>query len=256
MYFNQRKFIITFLMITGQLSVGLFYGQQLAAQVNVPKFEIGAGIGGYVYQGDLTPSRFGSFKTTRVGLNIYFSKLLSPSFATRTNLAIAGLRGDESKYDDPEYRQQRNFKFRSPVFEISQLLLWNPLKRNYDDRGFYPYLFGGAGISFIDVRRDWSNYNPEYFSATDVSARLSLDSAHSTPRVIPVIPLGVGLRYGISSRLAVSVESSYRLMFTDYLDGFSQSVNPDKNDHYHSTTIGIIYRIGKKNMLACPVLRY
>jgi hypothetical protein len=68
--------------------------------------------------------------------------------------------------------------------------------------------------------------------------------------------VGIGLRYGISSRLAVSVESSYRLMFTDYLDGFSQAANPEKNDHYHSTTIGLIYRIGKKNMLGCPVLRY
>jgi hypothetical protein len=248
MYFNQRKFIIAFLMITGPLA--------LAAQVNVPKFEIGAGLGGYVYQGDLTPTRLGSFRTTRVGLNLYFSKLLSPSFATRTNLAIAGLRGDDSKYDHPEYRRERAFKFRSPVFELSQLLIWNPLKRNYDERGFYPYLFGGAGISFIKVKRDWSSYNAEYFAITDVSARLGQDTVHSTPRVIPVIPLGIGLRYGISSRLAVSVESSYRLMFTDYLDGFSQAANPEKNDHYHSTTIGLIYRIGKKNMLGCPVLKY
>lgn len=248
MYNNQRKFIIALLMITGPMA--------LVAQVNVPKFEIGAGLGGYVYQGDLTPSRLGSFRTTRIGLNLYFSKLLSPSFSTRTNLAIAGLKADEGKYDDPEYRRERAFKFRSPVFELSQLLVWNPLRKNYDDRGFSPYLFGGAGISFIKVKRDWSNYNPEYFSLTDVSARLAQDSMHSTPRVTPVIPLGIGFRYGISPRLAVSVESSYRLMFTDYLDGFSQAANPEKNDHYHSTTIGLIYRIGKKNMLACPVLKY
>jgi hypothetical protein len=138
MYFNQRKFIIVsriiILSVASLLSVASCYGQQL----NVPKFEIGAGIGGYVYQGDLTPTRLGSFRTMRVGLNLYFSKLLSPSFATRTNLAIAGLRGDETKYDDPEYRRERALKFRSPVFELSQLLLWNPLKKNYDDRGLYP----------------------------------------------------------------------------------------------------------------------
>jgi hypothetical protein len=45
-------------------------------------------------------------------------------------------------------------------------------------------------------------------------------------------------------------------MSTDYLDGFSQAANPTENDHYGIYSIGAVYRIGKKNTLACPVVRY
>jgi hypothetical protein len=243
--------------ISGFIIVMCLQSVVLSAQTSVPKFEIGAGLSSFIYQGDLTPSRFGSFRTMRFGVNLYASKILGPSFSLRTNLAIGGLRGDDAKYEEPEYRQQRNFNFRTPVIELSQLVVWSPLKKNYTDKGLAPYLFGGAGLSLLKIKRDWSNYNAEYFDAvSDVSERLAVDAQQSLPKIIPVIPLGAGLRYGISPRLAVSAESSYRLVFTDYVDGFSQAANPDKNDHYHTITVGAIYRIGKKNTLACPVLRY
>lgn len=244
--------------ITGLIIITVFQNLLLSAQVSGPKYEIGLGISSFIYQGDLTPSRLGSFRTMRFGLNLYGSKILSPSVSLRTNLAIGGLRGDDAQYRKPAYRQQRNFNFRTPVIELSQLVVWNPLGRNYDDKGFSPYLFGGAGLSFLKIKRDWSNYNTEYFNASgeDVTARLALDTAHSLPRIIPVIPLGAGVRYNFSQRFAVSLESSYRFVFTDYLDGFSQAANPKLNDKYHTITVGAIYRIGKKNNWACPVVKY
>lgn len=227
-------------------------------QVNAQKFEIGAGISSFMYQGDLTPERLGSSKTIRLGITLYGSRILSPAFSLRTNLAIGGLRGDDAKYKNPEYRQQRSFNFRTPVIEVSQLLVWNPWRSNYKDKGLYPYWFGGVGITFLKIKRDWSNYNAEFFNAAgeDVTARLALDTAHALPRVIPVIPLGAGIRYNFSQRLALNLEGSYRVSFTDYLDGFSRAVNPDRNDHYHTITISAVYRIGKRNTFDCPVVKY
>jgi hypothetical protein len=247
---NGQRAISIFIIILSLHGAGLF------AQVSANKFEIGMGLNSFIYQGDLTPSRFGSFKTMRAGINIYGSKILGPSFSLRTNLAIGGLRGDDAKYNEPEYRKQRSFNFRSPVAELSELIVCNPLGRNYTGKGLSPYLFAGAGLSLVKIKRDWSNYNAEYFDGvSDVSARLALDAEHSLPRVLPVIPLGAGVRYGISPRLAVHLESSYRLVFNDYLDGFSQAANPKLNDHYHSITAGVVYQIGKKNTLACPIVR-
>ncbi len=226
------------------------------SQENLPRLEIGAGLSSFIYQGDLAPGDLGSFKTARFGVNLFANRILSPSFSLRTNLAIGGLRGDDSKYDEPDYRQQRNFRFRTRIVEISQLVVWNPLNKNYSDKGFYPYLFGGGGLSFVKIRRDWSNLSPEYSGDTDFMARLAQDSAHSLPQLLPFVSLGGGLRFNISPRWAANLESTYRVLFSDYLDGFSIAANPERKDKYHSVSLGVIYRIGKRNTLDCPVVRY
>jgi len=233
----------------------LFITINSRAQLN-PTFEIGLGIGGYIYQGDLAPDDWGSYKTVRPGINLFGSKILSSSISLRSNIAIAGLRGNDSRYNKPDWMKQRNFRFKTGLFELSQLIVWNPLKKNYDDRGFYPYLFAGAGVGFVKIKRDWSDFNSEYFNGTDVAALLIEDTEHSTPRVIPFIPAGVGLRLNLSSRWGANIESTYRILFTDYLDGFSVAANPEKKDKYHSVTVGAVYRIGKKNTLECPKVGY
>lgn len=246
---HHRRFLLAvFLVITFNL--------RPLSQQQITRYELGGSVGAFVYQGDLTPLRLGSFPTTRWGFNLFGSRILNPSFSIRANLAIGGLAGDDAKYAIPEYRRQRNFRFRSSLIELSGLLVWNPLQGNYEDRGFTPYIYGGAGLGMLRIRRDWSDYNTAYFETSDLTARLALDAAHSVPQWIPVIPLGAGLRYGFSPRIVLMAESSYRLVFTDYLDGFSKAANPERNDHYQTYNIGAIYRLGKKNLLGCPVIRY
>jgi len=223
---------------------------------NIPKYEIGASLAAFLYQGDLTPDAI-NFRTLRPGFNLNAGKIMSAAFLLRTNLAITGLKGNDALYDQPEYRQHRNFKFKTPLFELSELVVWNPLGKNYEDRGLSPYLFAGIGLSFLHIKRDWSNFDAAYFEeASELPAQLAEDAAHKTPRVTPVIPLGFGLRYGISTHLAVNAETNYRFTRTDYLDGFSKAVNPAKGDNYSSISIGAIYRIGKKNILDCPKVKW
>jgi Outer membrane protein beta-barrel domain len=228
------------------------------AQTNVPKYEFGANLGFLVYQGDLTPEKLGSFKTQKLALGLHAGKILSSSFSVRANLAFGKLKGDDAKYANPEFRQQRNFNFTSPVFEVSGQLVWNPLNRNYADKGFSPYLFAGAGLSLLRIKRDWSNINTTYFNpeVSEIWAGLAADSAHKLPRILPIIPIGAGVNYFFSSKLGVNAETTYRISTTDYLDGFSQAANPDKKDNYLGYSVGIIYRTGKKNRLDCPVIRY
>jgi len=135
------------------------------AQPDLSRWQVGVSAGMFIYQGDLTPSRFGSYKTMKPGLGLYVSRILSPSFILRTNLTLANLKGDDAKYNDPDWRQQRNFNFTSPVTEISELVVWNVFKNNSNEVGkrFSPYLFAGAGISFIKVKHDYSSFNAEYF---------------------------------------------------------------------------------------------
>lgn len=231
--------------------------QTVNGQINVPKFQFGIGAGAFVYQGDLTPSSIGSYKTLKPGLNLFAAKLFSPSLSARVNLTLASLKGDDAKYDKPEYRQQRNFNFHTPVAEISALGEWNILGRNSASRGFSPYLFAGIGYSFLKIKRDWSNLNTEYFGIeSEFMTNLSSDAQHSVPKGLLVFPIGIGARYYLSDKIGISAETSYRFTSTDYLDGFSLSANPAKKDYYYSHSVGLVYRLGKKNMLDCPVVRY
>lgn len=229
------------------------------SQLQQKRFELGISAGVAVYQGDLTPNRLGSFETMRPAIVIHAGKLISSSFTLSGALLLAGLRGDETVYDNPEYRKQRAFKFRTPVAELSATIYYNPFGSNYDSKGFSPFVFAGAGFSVLNIKRDYSAFNAAYFGdGSDIPARIAADNQQQPPGFIPIIPLGAGIRYNFSEQWALQAASSYRLMFTDYLDGFSQSVNPERNDHYHTTTVGLIYRTGggSKNKNGCPAVKY
>jgi hypothetical protein len=247
----SRKAIAMYLIVCS-------YYNSAVAQVNVPRHEIGFSAGIFVYQGDLTPEKAGAFKTPGFAINVFYNNILSRSFSLRTNLAYGKLMADDANYNTPDWRQQRNFKFTARSTEISELLVWNILGNNFGDRKMVsPYIFAGAGLSSLHINRDWSRMNNDYYAGDHaMTAGLAEDSLHSMPGIIAVIPVGAGLRYPISNKLSVMGEVSYRVTFSDYIDGFSKSANPGNNDLYGNYSIGLIYTFGKNNTLDCPTMRY
>jgi hypothetical protein len=225
----------------------------------IPKYEVGIHAGVFVYQGDLTPNQLGAFNTMKPGFGISGTRNLSRSLALRLQLMRGRLKGDDGKYKVPAWRQQRNFNFKTPVTELSGQVLWHLTGLNPNEAGiinFSPYIFAGVGISLLKIKRDWSRFNTSHFAAqTSVLNGLAADINRAVPKTILVVPVGAGVRYGISEKLSFTLEASYRLTGADYLDGFSQAANPDRNDHYHSLTVGLIYSFGKRNRFDCPVIR-
>jgi len=234
--------------------------ERLRAQTNLAEFEFGISGGVFVYDGDLTPSRLGSYRTLKPVINLNVTRIITPMFAARTTLSFGSLKGDDSKYRVPEYRQQRNFKFTSPVFEFSELVVADLFKNNMsrERSSWSPYLFAGAGLSVLKIKRDWSRFNAEYFSGEQSTIQgLAADVQHHLPRTIAVLPAGVGVRYVVSRKISVTAETSYRFSFTDYLDGFSRAADPSMRDSYQSHTIGIVYQFVKNNSSwKCPVPKY
>lgn len=233
----------------------------IAAKSNAQFYKdmsVGLNGGIYVYQGDLTPERIGSFRTMQPGFSFFAKKPINYFLAARVHVSIASLKGDDSRYTKPEYRQQRNFYFTTSVKEFSGQLVWNIRGRNYDDQGIMPYIFSGAGVSLISVHKDYSRMDLTVFGeGSDVMAGLAIDNIKGTPHALFSVPVGVGAEYPISNRFSVNIETSYRFIFTDYLDGFSHSANPALRDHYHSTSAGLIYKFGNRDKgVACPVIKY
>ena len=224
----------------------------LHAQIDLSKYEIGLSGGVFVYQGDLTPQPLGAYKTMKPQLALHVYRILSPAFSVRLNLNRGKLYGNDAVYSNPAWRKQRNFNFTTPVTELSVQGVWNILQAR--SPRFSPYVFAGAGLSFLKIKRDWSNLDPALFGdGSDAQTGLAIDAAKTLPRIIPVVPVGAGVLYALNDRFSLTGETSYRLSFTDYIDGFSKSANPGKNDHYLSHSIGVIYSFGKKDKkLGCP----
>jgi hypothetical protein len=255
MFLTSRK-VIGFVVVLGSLSI------TAKAQFDIPRHELGVNAGMFVYLGDLTPEKAGAFKSPGFAVNAYYSYLLNRSFSLRTNLAIGGTSADDANYGHPAYRQHRALRFKARITELSELVVWNVTGNNYGDKGrLSPYIFAGAGISFLNIRRDWSRYNPEAMSSdSSFLAGLGQDTLHSLPRSAFVLPVGLGIRYNITSRLAITAEAAHRFMYTDYLDGFSKAANPDKNDNYTNYSLGVVYTLGTgrnggSGSIKCPVIR-
>jgi len=236
-------------------TIALFViGSSLFIEVNAQthsKLEWGILPSLFIYQGDLTPSQIGSYRTMKPGLTLFVSKEIFYRISLRTNLAVGGLKGDDAKYSHPDWRPERALAFRTPVIEISEMAVVNLL----ENTKFQPYAFGGIGLSLLKISRDWSRFNAQFFS-NDIKALAGLaeDIQRSVPKRIIVLPVGLGGKYPLSEKISLAAETSYRMTFTDYLDGFSEVANPKKKDYYFTHSIGIIYQfgMGARDKLGCP----
>lgn len=247
---STRVAVVTCIVFTGSIRFA-------TAQLNLSKWQVGINAGIFIYQGDLTPSRMGSYRTLSPGFGLYISRILSPSFILRTNVAKGSIKGNDAAYLNPWWRRERNFSFSSPVTEISEMLVWNIFKNNSNesDRRFSPYLFGGVGVSLLRIQRSYKNINKFIFAdGSDVANGLVRDMAVKPPSALFVLPAGAGVEYYLTPHISLTVETNFRFTFTDYLDGFSKSANPDRKDYYHSHTIGLVYKFGKKDPNRCPVV--
>lgn len=217
-----------------------------------------------VYQGDLTPSLLGSFKTASPVFGFSVSRVLSPYFAVRGNAAFGKLRGNDAAYSNPAWRKSRALNFSTPVTELSAQLVWNPFGNNSNELGMRltPYLFAGAGAGFLSIARDYSKMDTTVFSSgTKAQTGLRQDAAIVPPRSLFALPAGAGLSFYLGPRWSLNYELAFRYAFSDYLDGFSNVANPARKDFYHSHTVGLVYRFGGgsnavSDKLGCPPLKY
>jgi hypothetical protein len=209
-----------------------------------------------MYQGDLAPAAIGGYKDPKLGFNLFAARIMNANLALRAQYAHSTLKTNESDYGKPEWRQQRNLAFVTPVNEFSVLAVWHTkgdLMEEPNIKVLSPYVFAGAALSLLQVRRDFTRFNGDYFNTQPkVLAGLAADIARRPPRVTPVIPVGAGVKYPLNNKISLMAEASYRLAFSDYLDGVSLAGNPRKKDHYYSVSVGATYRPFRNRGIGCP----
>ena len=224
------------------------HGQQTS------RYSVGINLGTFIYNGDLNPSRTGSWKTPGFVWGLTGHRTLSSTIAARLELNFGKLRGDEARYSTPEYRQYRAFAFSSNVTEVVVAAEYSPLG---NARRLSPYAFGGIGYTGMRITRDYSRFNAAYFiNEPLLKEGLVQDIAVSPPTNVAVFPLGLGLKYAISRKFSLHGEAAHRFTRSDYIDGFSKSANPDFKDSYTKYSLGVRLSLGNTDPYACPKIRY
>jgi|GEM_PF-483945 len=212
-------------------TVGLFIGLfTLSSVVNAQQIEVGAGLGGMLYKGDISPSLNPRFY--RPAANLFFRYNLTRSFSARAGIAMGGIKGEDQVSNDP-FQQARNLSFRTRVSEVTLDMeyFFRDWKMTRKTKNWSPYVFGGLG---------YMSYSPKKEGGSHI-----------------IYPLGVGLKYEIKRPWSIGLEFGTRFTRNDDLDGLAKtpgapklsSGNPALSDSYTYTALTISYTFYK---ITCP----
>jgi hypothetical protein len=211
--------------------------------------EIGGGIGGLNYTGDLSPNY--QLLNNRLGATVYYRSNVSPVVSIRVGATFGRLYGtDAGGYDSFTDARDQAFQdagtsstFKISLFEASTVAEYHFLNWRSDRRPikWTPYLFGGVAIFGFSGHPDRS-------------------AEYSNVQV--ALPFGAGAKYVLNPKWYIGAEFGVRKTFFDYLDNISGPNSPDKNyrhgngstsDAYYFTAITLTYSF---YTIPCPKSPY
>ena len=174
-------------------------------------FELGLFGGLALYSGDLSPASFGIYLH---GAEPAYGLLARANLRSWLALRLAYSAGSIAAEDAQE---QRGLAFRSRLEEITLVVEIQPWRFALGDRALIPYLCAGIG---------YFQFNPE---ARDGNEWIALQPLGTEGQLLPDgqgpyslrevnFPLGIGLKFILSDRLALGLELGGRKLLTDYLD--------------------------------------
>ncbi len=190
----------------------------------------------------------GLLHNTKIAYGLNASYDINKKWGLRLQYRGTEIQGDDSDFiDKTEWSEQlvkRDFMYRSRITEFGILVehkfykLFSPTdieSEHPHQNKFYPFVTAGIAYAIVsddENMRDWGD--PPAFRASDVL----LDQSEGSVGGIQ-FPVGLGFRYELSEYLHTDLFYNFRLPVSDYLDGISESANPDKNDAYQICGINI-----------------
>lgn len=195
----------------------------LASGGSSQTLEAGVFAGGSYYIGDLNPAFH--FLQTQLNLGIVGRYNLDSRWAFKVGAYRGALKGDVTKSN---YLEERMLKFNMNITEVSVVAELNFLDyftgslRNY----FSPYMFGGIAVAYGIPKVD----QRELRELGTEGQNVGFEDREQYSFTNFAIPFGLGIKYGISKRIALSAEWGMRKVFTDYLDDVSTTYFLDADE--------------------------
>ena len=188
--------------------------------------EIGVFGGGAYYIGDLNP--YAHFNQTNYSVGVvYRSNFDNERVALRIQAIYGKVAGNDAMSSDVN-QLNRNLNFSSSVLEIGPLIEINFIdyivgemsRKKFKFQTFYLL----AGITYFKMN-PLGTYQGEAIELQPLATEgqeTSQNPSQSRYQLNQIsIPLGLGYKFNISKRFAISLEYGIRKTFTDYLDDVS-----------------------------------
>ncbi len=198
---------------------------RLEAQVGFCATQFTGDLGGASGQGKDFSTKDMNKEATGKGIQAAFKYRFNRYFATKTEVSYFELKGSDAYTDNPR-RNARNLSFQSYNFEFSQRLEFIFLAQEFNGQfyrltsrsrqkgsNFQLYTFGGMGFA---------TYNPKAnYNGTLVALRPLKTEGQDYGKATFIMPLGFGMRFGLTKQIRIGIEATCFKTFTDYMDDVS-----------------------------------
>jgi hypothetical protein len=186
------------------------------------------GVGGSGYLGDIVTTNLPILNQASLSFSAGISYNISDRFRTRLNFALFNLRGDD-KLATNEIYKLRNINFKSSVWEVGLLAEYDLLDKEYYE--IIPYVFGGLGVYHFNPYTIDESQSKVFLHDIGTEGQYLEQSGYPQPykKTQLNIPLGFGIKYGVSEGFDLGLEFNYRILFTDYLDDLSSDKFVDRD---------------------------
>jgi len=189
--------------------------------------EMGFFGGGSYYIGDINPNKH--FIYSKPAFGAIFRYNLTKRYSMRFTGTYGNVYGYDSDSNDP-FKVQRNLNFKSSILELAfgmEITMFHYNINNMKDP-ITPYFFYEIAFTKINPMAEYNgeDYTLQNLGTEGQGTSLSDKKPYKLNQL--TIPLGIGLKFNLRPRLAISIEYGIRKTFTDYLDDVSGNyVDPD-----------------------------
>ena len=174
-------------------------------------WEVGLGVGGAGYMGDLNPVN--PVKLSGFSAGAYVKANIDAYWGVGLHYQYGKIRANDAN-SNSEYFRSRNLSFYTPLNEISLQLDFNFFDyfAGGGRKNFSPYLFAGVGGVFFSPR---TKYQGEEYKLNFYHTEGS-NNSYKTYTV--AIPYGLGMHFKVKENWGLFTQIGYRTTFSDYFD--------------------------------------
>jgi hypothetical protein len=239
----KQALLICFILQIGSAFLCHTASAQFIETKPVSTSEIGVGIGGANYRGEISPNY--RFLNNQPAMTVFYRRDISAPITLRAALMGSHRLFKEYSFRDESqnlpYHDWRDADLRLSLIEGSVGVEYNFLDYYADIRQPHrvsPYVFGGVALL---------NYNRQLTERGNITKEF--DNTFTVS-----IPFGVGVKYALNKHWNLGLEFGARKMFNDVIDFLDANddpakANPHDNDMYFYNGISLSYTLYRLN---CP----